>query len=258
MYQKKRRTTTAFVVIILSGLLIGTVGFLNKGEIMNYSFSLQKGITKLRATSQENEQLKAVATATAIQNIKLIQLEFENKQLNKAVNAKKNLPQTYSYSIARIINQETPDTIQIDLGSLDGITKDLPVISLDQYFVGIVTKTTKHTATIQLINTREFLMSKGITVTARGKNLFGIFEYDISGNQSYINRIPSNAPLKVNDIIETAGGDASKYPKGLKIGRVTQIESGVVGLTKQATVDIQPFPGNSELFVFVVRDPSLD
>lgn len=115
-------------------------------------YSLIKGIA---STYKENKQLRKIYADQAILNISSSQLEFENEQLEKAKAAMEKLPQAYSYSVARILNKSA-SSLTIDLGEQDRIQKGSAILSLNRYFVGIITKTTKHTATVELINSQSF------------------------------------------------------------------------------------------------------
>jgi cell shape-determining protein MreC len=250
-WKKKRKKRILFIgtISIVCIAVIGIAVFLNKEQIMNY----YEETTDVLRTYKENKELKSITTEAAIQNIKIGQLQYENQELARAFQATKQLSSLYSYSTSRITNA-TSTTLEIDLGDLDGIKKDYPVLSLDQYFIGVITETKDHSSTVQLINSKEFLMNNGISVTVKGeKKSFGIFEYDLVKKRPLINIISENDPMQVNGIIETLGGSASKYPQGLKVGKISNIDIGDMGTTRQAIVDIPEFKTLNELYVLIIR-----
>ena len=252
MYWKRKRKKRILLIGTISIVCIAVIGiivFVNKEQIMNY----YEETTDVLLTYKENKELKSITAEAAIQDIKIRQLLHENQELDRALQATKQLSSLYSYSTSRITNT-TSTTLEIDLGDLDGIKKDYSILSLDQYFIGVITETKEHTSTVQLINSKEFLMNNGISVTIKGeKSSFGILEYDLVKKRALINMISKNDPMQVNGIIETIGGNGSKYPQGLKVGKISNIHIGDMGTTRRAIPDIPEFNIQNELFVLIVR-----
>ncbi|MBO7744336.1 rod shape-determining protein MreC [Paenibacillus sp. MWE-103] len=231
------------------------VGAAYRAELMAYVANTHQGLSALYATYQENKQLKKIANQAGIRAIRMWQTETDIAELNKAKAAKKQLPATYAYKVARIADAGA-DTIQLDLGSLDGVKQNDAVLSLDQYFVGMVTAVEKHSATVGLLNTESYMTNKGIAIRATNKaSTFGIAEYDANAERLAIKKIPPDALIKKGDVIETLGGDTSRYRPGLKIGTVAGIEVSPMGLSSEATLEIPEFPTSHDVFVFIIAGP---
>lgn len=162
--KRKKRILFTSIISTICVVVIGIAVFLNKERIVNY----YERTTDVLLTYNENKELKSITTEAAIQHIKMGQLLYENQELDRAFQATKQLSSLYLCSASRITNT-TSTTIEIDLGDLDGIKKDYTVLSLDQYFIGVITETKEHTSTVQLINSKEFLMNNGISVTSKGE-----------------------------------------------------------------------------------------
>ena len=238
--------------------LLAGAALLYRQPLFDNVVAFRQELSQWHTLYKENEKWKKVLKNAAIDNMKSVQLQFQNKQLEQAYEVMQRLPATHSYSMANIIRLTPARTgIEIDLGKLDGIQKNDPVLSLEQNFVGIVSEITDHTSIIQLINTTEFLTNQGISVTVRGREAtMGILEYDLSANSPIVDKIPEDQIIQAGDVIETIGGDLSKYPAGLRIGTVSEVSAGSLGISVQASLTIPEFPKPNESMVIIVHSSS--
>ncbi len=132
--------------------------------------------------------------------------------------------QHYYYIPARVINNSVNrqyNYIMIDKGSLQGIAKDMAVIS-DQGVVGVVMSVSRNYATVIPVLNRNFRISARIY----RNNYFGIIEWD--GKDPSLVRlreIPTHVEVSVGDSVVTSGYSAI-FPPGLMIGRVASVSQG--------------------------------
>ncbi|GGG19528.1 rod shape-determining protein MreC [Paenibacillus aceti] len=255
-YKRKRKKSKMIVAVSVVVFLIGSL-FAASYYKFNVSL-LQREMFHLVSIYIENKQLKKSIEFLKIQDMDLNMMESENKQLVKASKAKKQLPPSYSYSIARIIDYIPPiennipvESIIIDLGKLDGVKENDSVISLDQDLIGVVTEIKNHTSTIQLINSGEFLKNQGISVKVGDHSTIGVLEYDLLENTAVINKISKDSKINVNDSVKTNGGNESKYPAGFSLGTISSVSTNRFGLSLQATVELSPLP--NDIYVFIVH-----
>ncbi|MFC4306228.1 rod shape-determining protein MreC [Cohnella boryungensis] len=260
MYWRSNKNRQRLLIPIgIITVIVSTLLFF-KQQIVDQFVLFRHESSNLYITYKENKKLKEVIKRAELQNSKLLQMEFENEYLTKAYETKLKLPETYLAS--RIIgeifsipnNIKSITFIKIDLGELDGIKINDAVISVDQYLIGMVTETSDHTSTVQLLNSEEFLTKEGIAVTVGSKNKsFGILEYDLTINQPIITKIPEINEVQAKDVIETIGGEGSKYPAHMRLGTVTDVGPGGFGLSYQASVELPKFPKLDDEFVFIVK-----
>ncbi|MWC28748.1 rod shape-determining protein MreC [Paenibacillus sp. MMS18-CY102] len=224
-----------------------------------YIAGLFEDIGSIRSLHEENENLRTMAAAYTRDKIKYNRIEQENVRLQeklKFTERQKKL-NDYEYLIAQVV-AISPDpynpTIRINLGSENGIKKDMAVVSEDG-LVGIVDKVSAFSSSVQPITSldEKSPSSKSISVTVLGRELesFGIIStYDKESGRLIMSRIPEKDPMMVGDTVITSGL-GNVFPSGLVIGTVeTPPQAGDFGLTKVASVKpLADFDRPTELFV---------
>lgn len=218
-------------------------------------------IANLRHLYQENEELRKTAAAYARDKNKYNFIEQENQRLQAALGfteRQKNM-YDYRYLIAQVIavdNSPINQTIRINLGSKDGITTDMVVVSIDG-LVGIVSKVDPFYSNVMPITQldEKSSVSKSIAATVKGKELlsFGMVDnYDQETGMLSMSRIAETDPLAEGDTIITSGlGEV--FPKGMVIGTVKSRQVGDYGLTHTALIDpAADFEHLTEVFVVEV------
>ena len=132
--------------------------------------------------------------------------------------------QNYFYVPAHVVNNSVNrqyNYIMLDKGSLQGIAKDMAVIS-DQGVVGVVLEVSRNYASVIPILNRNFRVSARI----RRNNYFGIIEWD--GKDPALVRlreIPTHVAITPGDTVVTSGYSAI-FPPGLMIGNVESVNPG--------------------------------
>jgi rod shape-determining protein MreC len=143
-------------------------------------------------------------------------------------------------------------SIQIDIGSRDGIKKGMVVISggVDEsdkggQVLGRVINTTDHSSTVELITEPDFAvgvkLESGDKGTAQGRG---------RGKDLVADGIEGTTKVKRGDIVDTSGLDRSAFPKDLEVGRVTKVNRSADGDTK--TIEIRPTADLNSTYVKVV------
>jgi len=144
----------------------------------------------------------------------------------------------YLLTVAKVIAR-SPDnwnnTIVIDKGSMDGITRDLAVVST-KGFIGKVYSVSNFSSSVQLISDTE---QNGFVFAAIQSEplAYGVIEgYNKETNLLILKDIDLNAKIEPGQLVTTSnlGG---MFPTGLIIGEIVQIEEGENGgLTKRAYI----------------------
>lgn len=128
----------------------------------------------------------------------------------------------YTYRSARVINNSVNkhfNYITINKGSLNGIEKEMGVISA-KGVVGIVKDVSEHySSVISLLNTRLKISAK-----LKDKRFFGALGWDgIDYRYAWLNEIPVHASVTIGDLIVTSGYSAI-FPEGILIGTVEEVD----------------------------------
>lgn len=223
-----------------------TVGFAQNifYKPAGYVAGLFKDIANMRETYKENEQLKIALAQYTREKANYNFMEEQNKKLEEALHftqAQMN-KYNYSYHIAQVIsvNADTVNrTLVIDLGERDGVKVGQSVISV-KGMVGVVSQVSNFTSTVKLITTMDTKdpNSNGIAVTSMNNHqTFGIVEsYDEASGMLIMNQIKQEDPVKKDDTIVSLG-DTDKYPRGLIIGTVKNVQESKFGKTKTALIE---------------------
>ncbi|WP_017814072.1 rod shape-determining protein MreC [Paenibacillus shenyangensis] len=242
-----------------------TVGFVQGVfyKPASYIAGFFEDISNLGELHEENQELKLTAAQYMMQQASYNRLVQENKMLQKELKFTTNqLAQNqfdlHVANVTSVDNDEDTGTIVVDLGSKDGVRKDMPVISLDG-MVGIVSQTSNYHATVKLLTTLDPLdpNSKAIAATAVGKEnqSFGMVEsYDKATGMLTMTQIKEDDPLKKGDTI-VSSGSGGLFPKGMIIGKVVSRQVGDFGLTNTATIDPSAdFKNWKEVFVVYTKE----
>ncbi|MGN7359868.1 rod shape-determining protein MreC [Paenibacillus sp. SAF-054] len=236
-----------------------TVGFAQNifYKPAGYVAGLFKDIGNMRETYKENERLKIALAQYTREKANYNFIEKQNKELMEDLKFTRQQEGKfdYSYHIAQVISVNTDTvnkTLVIDLGSRDGVKVGQSVISI-KGMVGVVSHVSNFTSTVKLITTMDAKdpNSNGIAVTSMSNHkTFGIVEsYDEASGMLIMNQIKQEDPIKKGDTIVSLG-DTDKYPRGLIIGTVQNVQVSKFGKTKTATIKPEAeFQDWKQLFV---------
>ena len=130
--------------------------------------------------------------------------------------------QKYSFIPAKIIHSSTNNRnnyFTIDVGTLQGIKKDMGVIS-PRGVVGIVFKTGEHYSLVKSVLTQDINLD--VIIGADGPQ--GILKWDgINPRNGIVTGVSSDLPIKKYASIYTLGASGI-FPKGIKVARIIDKE----------------------------------
>jgi rod shape-determining protein MreC len=205
--------------------------------VYNVSLFFQD-INQLKSVYEENATLKASLNKYANLQAEFLDLQNENQRLDAAL---KFTQRNQGYQmVAAAVNGRIPSywnsVVLIDKGSSDGIQTDMPVVTPDAGLVGRVDEVATHSAKVVLVTDTD---KEGISaVVLNQKRPFGIVtgSSDHPGQleMSFISKLDQ---AKTGDLVETSGY-SDIFPKGIVIGKITEIKNDPTGLTQ--TAYIQP------------------
>jgi rod shape-determining protein MreC len=120
--------------------------------------------------------------------------------------------------------------LSIDRGTEDGVTKSMPVMVADGV-VGRVLGVAAHSADVLVLTDRNSSIAVRVERTRARANVRGLGKPD-AARLEYALRMED---MIEGDILVTSGTDGV-FPRGLKVGRVTQLERSGHGLFQEARV----------------------
>lgn len=222
-----------------------TVGFVQNiiYKPAGYVAGLFKDIGNMREIYKENEQLKIALAQYTREKANYNFIEKQNKELMEDLHFTEQQKNkfNYSYHIAQVISVNADPvnkTLVIDLGERDGVKVGQSVISI-KGMVGVISHVSNFTSTVKLITAMDAKdpNSNGIAVTSMNNHqTFGIVEsYDEATQTLLMTQIKQDDPIKRGDTIVSLG-DTDKYPRGLIIGEVVNVQESKFGKTKTATI----------------------
>lgn len=145
------------------------------------------------------------------------------------------------------------ETVTIDVGSDDGITPDMTVMSGDG-LVGRVVKVQKQTATVLLITDPTF--SVGVRLV--GSDVLGIATGN-GGPQTKLELLDPQAQLNVGDIVVARGSAGGRpFVPGVPVGRVVKVERTPGALTRKAVLEPMAKLGKLDIVGVVLNPPARD
>lgn len=217
-----------------------TIGFVQKIVLVptNYVSHFFDNIQEMKNMHQENKILKSKLEEYLTISQKASELEQENEEL-RAVLGKTEEDDLSKYTeIQATVISRNPDqwydTVTINKGSTDGITKDMAVMTASG-LVGRVKSVSKFTSTVQLLSDVNRTNRIPASIQSDSK-VFGLVEgYDESGEYLLFKKIPSDTEIKKDQIVVTSGLSGI-FPSNLVIGTVEKVEVDEFGLSKTAYV----------------------
>lgn len=212
--------------------------FLNFSEVKEENIKLTKENIELKNELLEYETLKE-----------------ENDRLKEILNYTDS-KNDYNYIGCEIIGYSGESFLKgyiINKGENDGLQKDMVVIS-NKGLVGKITSTGSNWAIVESVLNENIAVS--VMVSSTRENI-GILKGDITRSNkaiAEITNIPMDSNIKEGDVIVTSGlGEV--YPKEIRIGEVTKIETDEIKVTKTAIVEpYVDFDRLEDLFVVVPKE----
>lgn len=221
-------------------------------------------LRRLSEVYEENRELRKTVAQYALDQAKYNFVEAENERLKEALNFTERQKQLYDYRylIAQIVGSSSNPldrTLKINLGERDGIKAQMAVTTTDGSLVGLVSRVSEFTSTVELITQLNAESAQGVqiaaTVFGKEQESFGIIDdYDTETGMLQMTKIDENDTLAPGDKVITSGL-GYVFPRGIMIGTVESRQVGDFGLTGKATViPSAKFDHLREVFVVVVPD----
>jgi rod shape-determining protein MreC len=196
-------------------------------------------IANLRSAQSENDELRSRLQELEIEKSGSEGLAAENERLRGLLSLKEKSNAKVLY--AQIIGRDPSawfDSAIIDLGSLNGVKLNMPVVT-DGGLVGRVTAVGPLTAQFDLI-TRDKSGVGGVVGEIGTSNVLGVVAGTSRRDLVEMKYVSGSAEVQPGQIVYTTGQDGI-YPAGLKIGEIVEVRSGSATVPHQ--IFIRPSAG---------------
>ena len=217
----------------------------NIKDFFNTLFSIDEINKEINELRQKNSVLER-------QILFLENINRENQRLRELLNFKEKVD--YQMVGAEVIANSPSiweKVITINRGSKDGLEKRMPVISYDGLLVGRIEKLGSNSAQVRLITDRDFIV--GGIVARTDSRVIGLVKGSGREDQpNLMDNIAWDADIKSGDIILTSGL-SNNFPSGLKIGKVSKVETDNYGLSQKAEINLY-LNNNSLEEVMVIKN----
>lgn len=257
----KLKTGLIVVLLIVFFVVLNLIGFSKEVKNLIYLFSqpIQKTfwkvgyeisgffetVSKMRNLEKVNEELKLKLQELLAENIKLKELKKENETLREALGLK--LQEEFKLQFSQVIGRGiSSDTILINKGFKDGLSKGLPVITQQKILVGRISEVYKNFSKVMLISNKE----SSFDAKVEDREIIGVIKG--RGNfQVFLDLIPQEKEIREGDIVITTslGGI---FPEGLLVGEIKKVIKSDIEPWQQAKV--QPafnIEGQETLFIIL-------
>ena len=187
---------------------------------------LLKEIDRLR---RDKEQLSVQALQSAT-------IASENEQLRSLVGWQRQAP--WRLKLAKVVLRDPANwwhTVQIDLGSRDGLTNNLPVLTSDG-LVGRVSSVSLYTAQVVLVGDQNCRVSALVENPTHDMGVLSA-SGPLDTSLVELGYLSNNANLRSGENVVTSGLGGI-FPKGIPIGRIVDAQSVDYGLATEARVKL--------------------
>lgn len=213
----------------------GSVAFTSANSMAGAVYEGQSDVTSFFALKKVNEELTARNTELQHQ-VLLLTEELERQKVTG-----KRIEQVLKERNFRIIRAKvvqnsvakTENLLTIDRGSVDGIEKDMGVVS-GNGIVGIVYMVGSHySVVLPALSTLSSISCK-----IAGTGYFGHLQWNGgSSHYAYVDDVPRHAKFKINQLVVTSGYSAV-FPSGIPVGRIKSFEDTPDGVSYRLTIEL--------------------
>ena len=202
----------------------------------------------LITVARENQQLREALARALERNEQMKEIEVSNERLRSLLTFKKATP--HRLLAAEVVGKDPSPwfrSIIIDKGKNDGVARGLPVV-VPEGIAGQVVDASANFAKVMLI----IDPTSAVDALVQRTRSRGIVQGEFP-NQCLLKYVLRKHNIQVGDTVISSGLDGV-FPKGQRIGRVTEVLRGSAGVFQDVVVT--PFVDFERLeLVLVVLDP---
>jgi rod shape-determining protein MreC len=191
----------------------------------------------LATLRDRNAELEQALASLTIENLRLHEVEAENGRLRELLNFAETRS-SYDYRggqvVGRVVSNEPGNLVQsilINLGSGDGIAPGMPVVT-ELGLVGRITDVFPTSARVLLITDSD----SSVNALLQNTRMRGLLHGRATPSEpTVLDFLPPDQPIPVGDIVVTSG-EGGRFPAGIPIGQVVEVEQNDVEMFQRAIV----------------------
>ena len=228
----------------------GTPAVRAGSSVTNFFGDLFRNYADLRKVRGENRRLAEALLRAESERDRLRDSAAAGERLQSLLGLRQSLPPPVV--AARVAGSGVAsggDTLLLDRGAADGITREMPVIAVGGV-VGRVTKVSADLAKVQCITDP----ASGVAVVMQDSGYQGIL-FGTERGSCEIHYLPPYAEVSHGDLLVTSGLDQI-YPRGLPVGRIVGSPQGEGVARRFEVKPLADFQRISEVLVLRVPKPS--
>ena len=205
--------------------------------VVNGAKNVTKNIANSGKNARKNKELKEKVLSLESELRMVEGYKTENERLKSLLDLSSS-NEKFKSTAANIIGRDSDNlhsTLVIDKGSMHNVKKN-SVVMVPEGLVGVVYEVGLNYSKVRTVLDSESYIS-AICMRSGDMGIVETTEALSSGGQCSMNYIDKAAKIVVGDMIETSG-TGGIFPKGILIGKVTQIKEDSRNLTLNATVEV--------------------
>jgi rod shape-determining protein MreC len=226
---------TSKLKLAVGGLFVPLFGF--AGSTQNAAESAGNTVMPRRELVRQNEQLRRENEQFKLRTSQTEEVWRENAKLRQYFAWQKQQPG--KLKLARVIARDPANwwrTIQIDLGSRDGVQVNMPVRTIE----GLVGRTSAVASTrsqVLLLGDPNMRVGALIDETRDTGVIFSTSSNPLENNMVDLGYLSRAATLKPGQEVRTSG-EGGIFPKGIPIGQIVDSRPAEFGLSVEARVKL--------------------
>jgi rod shape-determining protein MreC len=240
-------SATSRLKLVVSSWFLPLFGLANAAQqlpadLADSALPRRELLREINTLRNENQQLK-------VQQLQAIAAVRENDQLHELIGWEKQAP--WKLKLAKVVMRDPANwwhTVQIALGSRDGLRENLPVLTADG-LVGRISAVSLTSAQVVLIGDPNCRVSALVEDPAHDIGVLNA-SGPLDPSLVELSYLTSGATLKSGENVVTSGL-GGVFPKGIPIGKIVDAQSMEFGLATEARVKLNANPGTLEQ-VFVL------
>lgn len=257
---KRNSSITKFsLVIVLAIIILGIFyffPFLRQSKDQAVSFIMRpfynlglklQALKNLSDWQSENQRLREQLARQNLDYFKLQSLQAENSNLRRELNF--ITERKISFVLANVVGRQpnNPNVLILDRGSSSGLEVGSPATVSGGVLVGLIMETSPSQSLLRLLTDPDSQIPVTPMALA-GTN--GLLRGQ-TGNTLLLDLLPQNVEVKPEDQIVTSG-ILERIPQGLLIGKISQVDTNVGEVFKQAKV-VTPFSYDSLQILTIIK-----
>jgi len=206
------------------------------GAAQQFPADLADNALPRRELLKEIYELRREKDQLSVQALQSAAIANENEQLRSLVGWQRQAP--WRLKLAKVVLRDPANwwhTVQIDLGSRDGLTNNLPVLTSDG-LVGRVSSVSLYTAQVVLVGDQNCRVSALVDNPTHDLGVLSA-SGPLDTSLVELGYLSNNANLRSGENVVTSGLGGI-FPKGIPIGRIVDAQSVDYGLATEARVKL--------------------